>query len=209
VSSRILLKVHRTELVEKNSRFIGIGFISQSLIEFKHHKEALEKEFSDANHVTFAYRILESESQGQGQSPSPPRSMQTRFSDAGEPSGTAGKPILMHLEGNDLINVTVFVVRYFGGIKLGAGGLVKAYGNTARQLIQEAEWGPFVIYREQWISIPYSEQNRMEYLARKHRVEILDRQFSDHVLFLVKLSTDDWKEFSEAMPSSWTVIKDL
>lgn len=199
MSSRILLKVHRTELVEKNSRFIGIGCISQSLIEFKHHKEALEKEFSDANHVTFAYRILDAASQ----------SMQTRFSDAGEPSGTAGKPILMHLEGNDLLNLTLFVVRYFGGIKLGAGGLVKAYGNTARQLIQEAEWGPFVIYREQWIAIPYSEQNRMEYLTKKHAVEILDRQFSEHVLFLLKLSTEDWKEFSEAMPTSWTLIKDL
>ncbi|RYZ54709.1 MAG: YigZ family protein [Proteobacteria bacterium] len=201
MSSRILLKVHRTELVEKNSRFIGIGCISQSLIEFKHHKEALEKEFSDANHLTFAYRILDSDSQS--------LSMQTRFSDDGEPSGTAGKPILMHLEGNDLINVTLFVVRYFGGIKLGAGGLVKAYGNTARQLIQEAEWGPFVVYREQWLSIPYSEQNRMEYLTKKYRVEIIDRQFSEHVLFLVKLSTDDWQAFSEAMPTSWTLVKSL
>ena len=197
MSPRILLKSHRTELVERNSRFIGIGYISQSLNEFKLQKEALEDEFADSNHVTFAYRILDN------------NSMHTRFYDAMEPSGTAGKPILMHLEGNDLINITLFVVRYFGGVKLGAGGLVKAYGNTARQLIQEAEWGPYVIYQDLWLTLPYSEQNRLEYLARKHSVEILERHFSELVHCRISIAENEVSSFREGLPKSWEFLKDF
>ena len=199
MSSRILLKSHRTELIEKNSRFIGIGCISQSLIEFKQQREALEREFLDADHVTFAYRILDNFDELSLSS------RQTRFYDAGEPSGTAGKPILMHLEGNDLINLTLFVVRYFGGIKLGAGVLVKAYGNTARQLIQEAEWAPYVVYQELWLTIPYSEQNRLEYLAKKHSIEILERKFSENLLCRISLAEGDLPGLREVMPNSWTL----
>jgi len=189
----ILLKTHRTELVEKNSRFIGIGCHSQSLIEFKQHKDALEKEFPDANHIVFAYRIYDHDS------------LHIRFSDAGEPSGTAGKPVLMHMEGNSLVNVTLFVVRYFGGTKLGAGGLVKAYGNTARQLITEASWGPYIVYKELWLALPYSETNRLEYLARKFGVEILERDFSESVRVRIRIADDNAAEFKAAVPSSWTV----
>ncbi|MBC7661046.1 MAG: YigZ family protein [Chitinophagaceae bacterium] len=197
MSPRILLKSHRTELVEKNSRFIGIGCISQSLNEFKLHKETIETEYADSNHVAFAYRILENSTP------------QTRFYDAGEPSGTAGKPILMHIEGNELLNVTLFVVRYFGGIKLGAGGLVKAYGNTARQLIQEASWADYIVYREIWLNLPYSEQNRLEYLAKKHAIDILERRFSETVLCLIRIAEPELEPLKSRLPNTWifTAVK--
>lgn len=196
MSSRVLLKSHRTELVEKNSRFIGIGCISQSLNEFKQQKETLEREFADANHVTFAYRIFSDDT------------LHIRFNDAGEPSGTAGKPILMHLEGKHILNCTLFVVRYFGGVKLGAGGLVKAYGNTARQLIEEAEWGPYIVFHEAKIAFPYSEQTRFEYLAKKHGVTILDRSFGTEVILSLRLPKDDWPLFQAEWPLSWFEQKD-
>ncbi len=164
---RVLLRPHRIELIEKHSRFIGIGFPCQSLDAFKRHKADLEKEFPDASHICFAYKFFE-----MGQ-------LQQRFSDAGEPSGTAGKPMLMHIEGQDLINVVVFVVRYFGGTKLGAGGLVRAYGNTAKQLLLEAETAEHIPLITLELTLPYSEQNRLDYLARKHKVVILDRQFAE------------------------------
>jgi uncharacterized YigZ family protein len=165
VPQRVLLRPHRIELIEKHSRFIGIGFPCQSLDAFKRHKADLEKEFPDASHICFAYKFFE-----QGQ-------LQQRFSDAGEPSGTAGKPILMHIEGQEFIQVVVFVVRYFGGTKLGAGGLVRAYGNTAKQLLLEAETAEHVPMIKLEVTLPYAEQNRLDYLARKHKAVIVNREF--------------------------------
>ncbi len=196
MSSRVLLKSHRTELVEKNSRFLGIGCYSQSLNEFKSQKESIEREFPDANHVTFAYRILQDDT------------LHIRFDDAGEPSGTAGKPILMHMEGNSLINTTIFVVRYFGGVKLGAGGLVKAYGNTARQLILDAEWGPYIVYKTIRVSLPYSEQTRLEYLSKKHQVELLERAYGEDVTVRLKMPSDVYPLFHAEWPLSWKEEKE-
>jgi uncharacterized YigZ family protein len=167
VAQRVLLSPHRIELIEKHSRFIGIGYPCQSLDAFKCCKTHLEKEFPDASHITFAYKFFE-----QGQ-------LQQRFSDAGEPSGTAGKPILMHIEGQGVINIALFVVRYFGGIKLGAGGLVRAYGNTTKQLLLEAELVEHIARVNLELTLPYSEQNHLDYLIRKHKAVILDRKFSE------------------------------
>ncbi|HYX37957.1 MAG TPA: YigZ family protein [Oligoflexus sp.] len=172
---RVLLRSHRIELIEKHSRFIGIGFPCQSLDAFKRHKADLEKEFPDASHITFTYKFFE-----QGQ-------LQQRVSDDGEPSGTAGKPILMHIDGQNLINLVLFVVRYFGGIKLGAGGLVRAYGNTAKQFILEAPLEEHVPMVNLEVTLPYSEQNRLDYLARKHKVVIVDREFGENLRACLEL----------------------
>jgi uncharacterized YigZ family protein len=152
---------------------------------FKRHKADLEKEFPDASHICFAYKFFED-----GQ-------LQQRFSDAGEPSGTAGKPILMHMEGQDLINLVVFVVRYFGGIKLGAGGLVRAYGNTAKQLLTEAATAEHVPLVKIELTLPYSEQNRLDYLARKHKAVILDREFGEDLKVQLELPEAEKTRFLE------------
>ncbi len=193
MTGRVLVKSHRIELVEKNSRFIGIGCISQSLNEFKLQKDEVDAEFSDANHVTFAYRIYSD------------HSMHTRFYDDGEPSGTAGKPILMHLEGNQIINTTFFVVRYFGGIKLGAGGLVKAYGNTARQLILEGSFADYFIYKEFTVTIPYAEQTRLEYLLKKFHGEIANRTFDVDVCVAVKMPDAEFLLFKNEVPAFYQI----
>jgi uncharacterized YigZ family protein len=187
VPQRVLLRPHRIELIEKHSRFIGIGYPCQSLDAFKRHKADLEKEFPDASHITFAYKFFE-----QGQ-------LQQRFSDAGEPSGTAGKPILMHIEGQGLIDVVVFVVRYFGGVKLGAGGLVRAYGNTAKQLILEAETAEHIPLITLEITLPYSEQNRLDYLARKHKAVILNREFAEDLKVTLQMPEAEKSGFLESL----------
>lgn len=181
--SRVLLRPHRVELIEKHSRFIGIGFPCQSLDEFKLHKAALETEFPDASHITFAYKFFEQDQ------------LQQRFSDAGEPSGTAGRPILMHIEGQGLINVVIFIVRYFGGVKLGAGGLVRAYGNTAKQLILEGPIEEFIPLVDILVRIPYAEQNRLEYLCKKHSAVVLDRQFAEDLCCTLRLPEGEKKPF--------------
>jgi uncharacterized YigZ family protein len=161
--SRILLAPHRIELIEKQSRFLGIGYPCRSLESFKLQKQGLEREFPDASHITFAYKFFENST------------LQQRFSDDGEPSGTAGKPIMMHIEGRGMINIALFVVRYFGGTKLGAGGLVRAYGGAAKQLLLEAPSSDYVPTLDLVITLSHKEQQLLDYHCRKFQVEILER----------------------------------
>lgn len=183
MSSRILLEPYRVELTEKHSRFLGIGYPCQSLESFRLRKKELEQEFPDATHITYAYKIFENDQ------------FQQRFSDDGEPAGTAGKPILMHIEGQSLINIAIFVVRYFGGVKLGAGGLVRAYGGTAKLLIQEAPIGPHIPYSEFEISIPHSQQRQLDYLSKKHQVEILERIWSEDLRVRLRMPESEKAAF--------------
>ena len=154
------------DLVEKKSRFIGLGYPCASLAEFQRHRMNVEDEYHDASHVTYAYRIKES------------TNIVIGMSDAGEPKGTAGRPIYNHVEGNHLINGVLFVVRYFGGIKLGTGGLVKAYGNTAKLLLQASPLVPFVERSPLTVLLPYAEFNRFEYQMMKFQAQIVDKAFA-------------------------------
>ena len=115
------------EIIEKKSRFIA------NLIYVENEEEALnkikeiKKKYYDARHNCFAYRVLDEENIIQ------------RSSDDGEPSGTAGAPMLNILEKNNIVNVLVVVTRYFGGILLGTGGLVRAYTTASKQSIEKAQ----------------------------------------------------------------------
>ena len=88
---------------------------------------AIATQYQSAHHLAYAYRVKTADC------------IIPRFSDAGEPSGTAGKPILQMLDGQDYVNVCVGVIRYYGGVNLGTGGLVKAYGGTAKLALQAAK----------------------------------------------------------------------
>jgi putative IMPACT (imprinted ancient) family translation regulator len=103
----------------------------------------------------------------------------------------------MHIEGQGLIDVVIFVVRYFGGVKLGAGGLVRAYGNTAKQLILEAETAEHIPLVHIEINLPYSEQNRLDYLARKHKAVILNREFAENLKVDLQMPEAEKSSFLE------------
>ncbi|MEQ1531740.1 MAG: YigZ family protein, partial [Methylococcales bacterium] len=116
----------------KKSRFIGVIAPCINEREVLQQLRELHNEHANTNHIAFAYRIKTEQG------------ISYRFHDAGEPTGTAGKPIFQHLEGKQLINVLVAVIRYFGGIKLGAGGLTRAYGNAAKRVLEAAELYPYI-----------------------------------------------------------------
>ena len=105
----------------KKSKFYGYMFKVHSQEDVEKHLKELKAEHKKAKHICYAYKVYE------------PVFMVKAFDD-GEPSGTAGKPILNVIEKKDLNNIVIFVVRYFGGIKLGAGGLTRAYSKTASSL---------------------------------------------------------------------------
>lgn len=99
-------------------------------------------------------------------------------SDDGEPRGTSGKPTLKVLQGNDLINVAMITVRYFGGIKLGPGGLVRAYSDSANLAVGEAELIEYIKPYKKEIVVGYSDMSRLEYLAGlDDDVTISDKRF--------------------------------
>lgn len=110
---------HEEELIVKKSRFIALSCNVSSQQSAKEFVEQVKKQHITARHIAYAYRVEENSQIFQ------------KSSDDGEPSGTAGKPILNLILNEDLMNVCICVVRYFGGIKLGAGGLTRAYGNCA------------------------------------------------------------------------------
>jgi uncharacterized YigZ family protein len=114
------------EIKVKGSRFIGTAEPVETRFSAEQILNNIQKKYYNATHHCFAYRL------------GPGESIQFRYSDDGEPSGTAGKPILDVLDGRQLVNVICIVTRYFGGTKLGTGGLVRAYGRCARETIARA-----------------------------------------------------------------------
>jgi uncharacterized YigZ family protein len=109
----------------KGSRFIARAAPTRSAIEAEALVEAARRDFPDARHHCSAWRL-------------DPAGGTFRANDDGEPSGSAGRPILREIEGRDLVDATVVVVRYFGGVKLGVGGLVRAYGSAAAAVLDRA-----------------------------------------------------------------------
>ena len=105
-----------------------------------------------------------------------------RFSDAGEPSGTAGKPILQMLEGQKLINVAVGVIRYYGGVNLGTGGLARAYGGTAKMALDAAKIIPFVEMQQLTLTIQYKQLDALSHAVAKLNGKVIDKQFDDMYL---------------------------
>lgn len=117
--TRVSLKIQRSE-------FIGISFPVTTESDFQHVLESLRREMYDATHHCWAFRRY-----GAGE-------IHDRSADAGEPSGTAGRPILQALEDAGLLDSGIVVVRYYGGVKLGTGGLARAYRDAARKSLEEA-----------------------------------------------------------------------
>ncbi len=114
------------EIIEKKSRFIGHIFEVQTINDAENIIKQIKKKYHDARHNCYAYRILEN------------NQIMQKSSDDGEPASTAGLPILNVLEKNQLVNVLIVVTRYFGGILLGTGGLVKAYSNCAIRMFAKS-----------------------------------------------------------------------
>jgi len=163
----------------KKSRFIGIVCPCETEAQALQKLRQLAGQYDGASHIAFAYRILTE------------RGIVMRMHDAGEPGGTAGKPIYQHLEGKDLINTMVVVVRYFGGIKLGAGGLARAYGNSAKNAIAAAGLVDFVVYEILHLTLDYKQLPAFEYQLQKLSGRIVEQNFSERIDLLVTLPRDN------------------
>lgn len=160
----------------KKSRFIGVALACESEQQALQQLQKLAAQHPNANHLAFAWRIRQ-----------PEGFITERFYDAGEPSGTAGRPILAPMQGENLINAVVAVIRYFGGVKLGTGGLTRAYGNAAKQALAAATFQPFVAMQQLTLTIDYSQLQMLEYQLKQYNGQILDQQFTDSITLLISL----------------------
>lgn len=149
----VIGKDYKNKLKVKGSQFLGFAFKVNSVEDAVEHLEQLKKKYYDATHHCYAYKTLEDNE---------------KYSDDGEPNGTAGIRILNAIKNFDLTNILVVVVRYFGGTKLGVGPLGKAYGDTATELLQSVEINNLVLHSS--ITIPYTYNNlsSIHYLLNKY-----------------------------------------
>lgn len=165
-------EVNSTLIIEK-SRFIAYLKPCFSEDEYKDYLKEIRKKHYDADHVCSAFISNNIK----------------RSSDDGEPSGTAGVPILSVLEKHELNNTAALVVRYFGGIKLGAGGLVRAYGTSVSEALNIAHLVKDVEYNKYELTLPYDLANKLQYLLNNKTLN-LQTKYDEQVTFTY-LSNDE------------------
>ena len=149
---------------EKRSKFIAMAIPVRTLDEIKEHLEKYQKQYYDARHVCYAYMLGYERKD-------------FRANDNGEPSGTAGKPILGQINSNELTDILVIVVRYFGGIKLGTSGLIQAYKAAAAEAIAAAEVIEKTVDDEVEIVFEYPFMNDVMRIVKEEEPQIISQSY--------------------------------
>ena len=164
---------------EKKSKFIAY------LMPYDLFEDVMKKlkiEHPKAVHFVYAYRYLNEYEQ-----------IVENSSDDGEPKGTSGKPSLAVIAGAEIINSAVIIVRYFGGIKLGTGGLVRAYGDSVNEVIKIAEFKEYQKLITKTLICEYSELSQLEYLLNQENINIKSKEFSTQINLTIELSMEQSK----------------
>lgn len=173
LSYRILLEEACGEYEEKKSKFIAHIAHVETEEEANAYITSIKKKYYDARHNCSAM-IIGSDSS------------LVRSSDDGEPSGTAGRPMTEVLKGEGLTNVVAVVTRYFGGVLLGTGGLVRAYTEAVKDALENAKIGTITYSSDIEIICDYSEVNSLQYFVENNPVECIATDYTDKVRFLLR-----------------------
>ena len=182
------------EVVEKKSKFIANVFYVESKEEAEEIIKSSNKKYHDARHNCYAYRVITSDG------------IIEKASDDGEPSGTAGAPMLTILSKNDLANVLVIVTRYFGGILLGTGGLVKAYSEACSLGIKKASIIEKYIAQVYKVEISYPDIDKFKYFAKNNDIIILNEEYLENVILEIAIKE---KELLENMSKKENNIRNI
>jgi uncharacterized YigZ family protein len=168
--ARTLKNKSSAELIEKGSRFIAYVIPVDSSGTAMNEIKMLWDQHPKASHICYAYRCGT-------------KHPETKFEDDGEPSGTAGRPILNHIEGQELYNILIAVVRYFGGTLLGKGGLVSAYSKSAGMALQELKFFEIIEKRKFSFTCSYGQFDRLNALLNDLNLSPLNKKFTDTCTF--------------------------
>jgi uncharacterized YigZ family protein len=186
---RTLAETATAEIKVVDSRFIADAFPVESVEAAEAQIESVRAREHQARHHCTAYRIgVEGDT--------------FRYNDDGEPSGTAGPPILRHIDGRELTNTLVVVTRYFGGTKLGTGGLVRAYGDAADAVLDRATIVERIVRTPIRIRFDYADTTPANRVLRQFDTEVQARDFSDVTELTVGVRRSDVEAFQEAFTNA-------
>lgn len=180
-------KETRTEIRVKNSRFIATITPVFSVDEAKAFVSRIKEEYADATHNVPAYVV------GHG------AAVTAHCNDDGEPAGTAGRPVLAVLQGSGLGDAAIVVTRYFGGTQLGTGGLVRAYGDAVRAVLEETPRALKTLAHTVMIGVPYPLFEQVRLLVAAHKGQILDETFAADVTITARFAVDALPAFDDAL----------
>ena len=179
---------------EKSSKFLGYAFPVTSEEEIKTHLEEVKKAHFSARHWCYAWQL------GYG------TNQRYRANDDGEPNNTAGIPIYGQIQSFELTNILVIVVRYFGGIKLGVGGLVQAYKTTAQLTLQEAETEEKLITEELRIRFDYPLMNKVMRVVKEQNLNITQQLLTEDCELHLAIRQSDYQRMQELFENIYGVL---
>ncbi len=174
----------RAELKVQRSRFIGVAAPAPDTDTARQVIADQARRFHDSRHVCHGWRL------------GPPTDVTENRNDAGEPSGTAGEPILAAIRKRELVQVVVVVVRYFGGVKLGTGGLARAYGEAAALALDDATHRTVKQGRTFNLQFPYPLQKTLQHLLARHTGEVRRESYGAEVSWTIWLPHSSWRAFA-------------
>ncbi|MBQ8131542.1 MAG: YigZ family protein [Bacilli bacterium] len=175
---KTILENKTVEIEVKNSRFITKLIRINNSEDIKKELDLAKEEYPKATHYCYAFRTLDSQ----------------KSSDDGEPGGTAGIPMLNVLIKENLINVLAITIRYFGGIKLGAGGLVRAYTKSLTSTLQESETKELIEGYLVQIETNYESVKKLDYILKDNH--IIDKKYEENITYLVELPKEKLEELN-------------
>ncbi len=170
-----IMENEMAEIIEKKSKFIANIIKVNSKQNAEDEINRIKKIYHDARHNCVAYRVIEDDM------------IIEKSSDDGEPSGTAGGPMLNILQKNNLCNVAVIVTRYFGGILLGTGGLVRAYSDATMMAIEKSEKIGMVLGIVMMARVDYSEYEKFKYYCQKNQIRVENSQYGEDIVCNISL----------------------
>lgn len=172
-------------IVEKKSKFIANIYYIDSEEKAEEILKEIKKKYHDARHHCFAYRVMQE------------NQIISKQSDDGEPSGTAGAPMLNILEKNGFVNVLLVVTRYFGGILLGTGGLVKAYSDSSKEAIKNSK----EIMKEEGyiveIKLEYNDVSEFEHICKQNNIYIKDKEYTEIIKYTIEITKEKYEKIVE------------
>ncbi len=175
---KTILEPGSDEIIEKKSRFIGYVRHTETEEEAVAFVNEIRKKHFDARHNCYAYCV-----DGQQKT--------LRFSDDGEPGGTAGKPILEVITGNALCDVCIVVTRYFGGTLLGTGGLVRAYTEASKACIAATDVITKRLVVPTILTTNYTDLGKIQYLLGNENIPVMDSEYGQDVILKIEIFVDD------------------
>jgi uncharacterized YigZ family protein len=176
-----------SEIKVKGSKFIGHVFHVLNKGQAESVYSNIKRKYHDATHNCFAYRFSPDE---------------FRYSDDGEPSGTAGKPIYQILETNSLIQTIIIVTRYFGGTKLGTGGLSHAYSDAAREVLSKTKIEVKTRYKTLTVEFNYDKLNHLIDRVNQYKGIIGKTEYTEKIIFCVQIPVTKCAKFIEEIEAN-------